>query len=118
MTLTQLLFSFSGRISRKPYWLFVLATAVVFTPFFFLDLDPSALDHYTNLCALVLLWPSLAIQAKRWHDRDKSAWWILINFVPLIGTIWSLVENGFLEGTPNTNRFGANPLPASSANGP
>lgn len=60
--------------------------------------------------SLVLLWPALAIQAKRWHDRDKSAIWILINFVPFIGGLWALIENGFLAGTDGDNHYGSNPL--------
>jgi len=91
---------------------------VVYVPAFYLDQSGDTFYNYPNLCALVLLWPSLAVQAKRWHDRDKSAWWVLINFVPLIGTIWSLVENGFLSGTPEANRFGPNPLASAPANGP
>lgn len=120
MTITQLLFSFSGRISRKPFWLFVLATgAVMLVPAIFVfGIYSEAADNYIDLCAIFLLWPSLAIQAKRWHDRDKSAWWILINFIPLIGSIWSLVENGLLEGTPGVNRFGSNPLASASINEP
>jgi uncharacterized membrane protein YhaH (DUF805 family) len=31
---------------------------------------------------------------------------LLINLVPIVGVIWSLVENGFLRGTEGTNRFG------------
>ncbi len=32
---------------------------------------------------LVVLVPDLAITAKRWHDRDKSSKWLLLN-VPLV----------------------------------
>ncbi len=46
---------------------------------------------------LGIIWCGLTIQAKRWHDRDKSAWWILIGLLPVIGPIWALVENGFLR---------------------
>jgi uncharacterized membrane protein YhaH (DUF805 family) len=59
---------------------------------------------------LVMLWSSLAIQVKRWHDRDKSAWWLLMNFVPFIGAIWVLVECGFLRGTEGQNNYGPDPL--------
>jgi uncharacterized membrane protein YhaH (DUF805 family) len=61
------------------------------------------------IAMLALLWPSLAIAAKRWHDVDKSAWWILIALVPVIGGIVALVFNGFIAGTPGTNRFGQPP---------
>lgn len=57
-----------------------------------------------------MLWSSLALQVKRWHDRDKSAWWLLMNFVPFIGAIWVLVECGFLRGTEGQNSYGPDPL--------
>ena len=53
---------------------------------------------------------SFAGQVKRWHDRDKSGWFVLVNFIPFIGTIWALVELGFLRGTMGPNRFGPDPL--------
>jgi uncharacterized membrane protein YhaH (DUF805 family) len=59
---------------------------------------------------VAIIWSGLALAAKRWHDRDKSAWWILITFVPVIGGFWALIENGFLKGTEGPNRFGADPL--------
>ena len=49
---------------------------------------------------------SLAIQVKRWHDRNKSGWWVLIGLIPLIGGIWALIETGFLAGDDGENRFG------------
>ena len=55
---------------------------------------------------IFLIWIGLALQVKRWHDRDKPGVWVLINFIPFIGGIWALVECGFLPGTPGPNRFG------------
>src|SRR3546814_14546367 len=59
---------------------------------------------------LAILWPGIVIAIKRWHDRDKSGWWILIVLIPIVGPIWALVENGFLAGTAGPNRFGPDPL--------
>ena len=67
------------------------------------------------LVGLVLFWSLIAIQVKRWHDRDKSGWWILINFIPIVGA-WALIENGFLRGTEGKNRFGEDPLERSTSN--
>ena len=50
------------------------------------------------------------IERKRWHDRDKSGWWALLNLIPVIGTLWILIECGFLRGTYGGNRFGPDPL--------
>ncbi|MDJ0807016.1 MAG: DUF805 domain-containing protein [Gammaproteobacteria bacterium] len=107
-TLIWLLFSFNGRIRRTEYWLFTLAIVVVGLSPAFVYSDPYSdeASRFVDIMALVFLWPALSIQAKRWHDRDKSAWWILINFVPIIGFIWAFIENGFLEGTSKTNRYG------------
>ncbi len=43
------------------------------------------------LAATVLFFPSLSVMARRLHDTDKSAWWLLLNFIPLIGQIVLLV---------------------------
>jgi uncharacterized membrane protein YhaH (DUF805 family) len=59
---------------------------------------------------VLALWIGLAIAAKRWHDRNKSAWWILIVFVPVVGGLWYLIECGFLKGTTGANKFGSDPL--------
>ena len=107
MNIAWFLFSFNSRIGRGPYWLFTVAIMVVV-------LGPAVLifgaddtgDHYVDVMSIILLWPSLAVHAKRWHDRDKSAWWLLINLVPVIGFLWALVENGFLAGVDEENRLG------------
>jgi uncharacterized membrane protein YhaH (DUF805 family) len=61
------------------------------------------------LVSLAFLWPALAIQAKRWHDVDKSGWWVLINLVPALGALVALVFNGFIAGSNGPNRFGGAP---------
>lgn len=111
MNMAWLLFSFKGRIGRQPFWIFTLLSIVmILGPAIYLfGLGSEEAEDFVNMATLVIIWPSLAVQAKRWHDRDKTAWWILINFVPLIGVIWALVENGFLRGTESANRFGEAP---------
>jgi len=47
---------------------------------------------------------------KRYHDRDKSGWWVLIIFLPVIGALWYLIECGFLRGTDGNNAYGPDPL--------
>jgi uncharacterized membrane protein YhaH (DUF805 family) len=126
MSLTQLLFSFEGRIGRAPYWYFALAMMVLFGALFAfvgvsmfsaMSMDPSGAPPQGGgmaamavpVMSLLALWPSLAVSAKRWHDVDKSAWWILINLVPVVGGLIALVFNGFIPGTPGGNRFGPPP---------
>jgi len=107
------LFSFKGRISRKPFWIFNLIVFIggillgMFTDF---SGDVNEMSKPQLMFMIWVLWPSMAVQAKRWHDVDKSALWIFINLIPLIGPIWALVENGFIRGTCGPNRFGPDPL--------
>jgi len=108
-----LLFSFEGRIPRRAYWLaFLINTFGYMFALFFLahlmaDLGPTTpLRFVPFLVFATYLWIDLAAKAKRWHDRDKSAFWLLIGFVPIIGALWQLVELGFLPGTPGANSYG------------
>ena len=57
------------------------------------------------------VWIGLAAQVKRWHDRDKTGEWALINLIPFIGQIWVLIQCGILRGTAGANHFGEAPLP-------
>jgi uncharacterized membrane protein YhaH (DUF805 family) len=52
--------------------------------------------------------PGLAVMVRRLHDVDKSGWWFLISFIPIIGTIWIIVLLA-TDGTPGTNQYGVNP---------
>ena len=60
------------------------------------------------LYGLAVFIPNLAVAVRRLHDQDKSGWWILIGFIPLIGGIWLLVLY-FIDGTHGPNRFGPDP---------
>lgn len=130
MNITQLLFSFEGRIRRLHYWLALIATGI---GFFIVAAvigmvfggaammagrgDSGAAGGGLAIvgtiiylaAAVVGVWISLALQVKRWHDRDKSWVWIFINFIPIIGALWTLVECGFLDGTQGPNKYGPSP---------
>jgi len=107
------LFSLKGRISRKPFWIFnliVFAGGILLGMFIDIPDDVNEISRPQIMFMIWILWPSIAVQAKRWHDINKSAFWLCINFIPLIGPIWALVENGFIRGTPGPNRFGPDPM--------
>lgn len=105
-----LFFSFQGRIPRLAYWVGSLivvvayVTAVILAVTFIKDRD--ALQLANIIIYLPLLWTSIALQVKRWHDRDKSGLWFFISFIPIIGPLWSLIELGFLPGTYGANSYG------------
>ena len=62
------------------------------------------------LLFVFFIWATIAINAKRCHDRGRSGWFQLINLIPLIGQTWLFIETGLLKGTEGENRFGADPL--------
>jgi len=121
----SLLFSFQGRINRAKFWLVhvvmwvvVLVVAGAILGSAAMSSDPQAALQSVGVAGglillvvyILALWIGLAIAAKRWHDRNKSAWWILIVFVPAVGGLWYLIECGFLKGTTGPNKFGSDPL--------
>jgi uncharacterized membrane protein YhaH (DUF805 family) len=123
----DLLFGFQGRANRAKFWLVALAIFVVEIIIFAvlgsttaMSSDPEqALANIGPVAGIVLLvfgvaatWISVAVAIKRFHDRNKSAWWVLIVFVPIIGGLWYLIECGFLRGTPGPNNYGPDPLAA------
>lgn len=69
------------------------------------DPDSLKVSHYM-ITLFVLVWVKLAVDVKRWHDRNKSAIWILFSLIPIIGQIWMIVELGFFSGINGQNRFG------------
>ncbi len=97
---------FSGRATRKMYWLFVLFNFIVF---FVLSLILSFFGDIGNilyfLLTLAVLLPSLGILVRRLHDTNRSGWWVLISLVPFIGTLVLLVFL-VLPSTEGENRFG------------
>jgi uncharacterized membrane protein YhaH (DUF805 family) len=107
----QVFFGLRGRIPRRTFWLCGVAIPIGLGAYFhgllaIAGIGGQALEGLLNLG---LLWSALAVSAKRWHDRDKTGWWALLQFVPVVGWVWTLVENGLLRGTAGNNRFGGDP---------
>lgn len=110
-----LFLSMDGRIGRRTFWMGVLAFIVISLVAYVLDMvlrtpNLGSSGAISLIVSLMMIYPSIALSAKRWHDRDKSAWWILIGLIPLIGAIWAFVEVGCLKGTSGPNRFGPDPV--------
>ena len=123
MTWTQKLFGFQGRITRLDFWLAQLFyLAAIFVAIYSLSYIARSVgdaegSRYTLggvmiIGYLFLAWSSLAVAIKRYHDRNKSGWWVLIALVPVIGGLWYLIEAGFLRGTSGPNQYGPDPLAA------
>jgi uncharacterized membrane protein YhaH (DUF805 family) len=118
--LLEMFFSFDGRLRRRDYWFAHITVTVASLLYLWFDISMQLSAKGNLAVALplallslglsgVMLWSDFAIQVKRWHDRDKSWFWLFIGFIPLLGGLWMFVELGCLDGTPGDNRFGHSP---------
>lgn len=108
----EIFFSFKGRVSRRTWWLYGVLALIGLG---LLGMALLRIAGFTSVVAettvnVLLIWPAVAVSVKRWHDRNKAGWWVLVNLIPFVGWLWALVENGFLPGTKGANRFGDDPL--------
>ncbi len=121
------LFSFHGRINRLEWWLgqlivfaFVFTAIAIFpflmTPTYEQSGLTSAFDDgvlstssiiYIIGAIFIAYWISLAVSAKRYHDLNKTGFWVLVTLIPYIGALWQIIECGFFPGTNGSNDYDA-----------
>ncbi len=100
-----------GRAGRSEYWWFLLFAFLGNLVFSLIDriiLGPE-MSLLGFLFSLAILLPAITVAIRRLHDRDMSGWWILLNLIPLIGSLILLILYA-LPGTEGSNRFGPSPL--------
>lgn len=131
---------FSGRSRRKEYWLWAAFNIVVVFILYGIiiaavapaayeaqmasqsGLQPGApsvgLMAGTGIVGILLLLyalatiiPNLAVTVRRFHDQDKSGWFILLGLIPFVGGLILLVFM-LMEGTRGPNRYGSDPKAA------
>ena len=142
--LFEFLFGASGRINRAKYWRSFLTYIVagLLAGVILLTAAGIAAPLFIIMVVVVLipwlLW-GFSITTERLHDRNKSAWWLVVFYglpavlgqlakaawfagaagtvfyyiLALAGfalTIWGFVEIGFLRGTAGSNAYGPDPL--------
>ena len=123
MSFWQIFFGFEGRIRRRTFWLGVAALWFAILLAYYADLlrgvelialkneDDYRFSEPLWITAGVFfgsLWPMLALQIKRWHDRGKSGWWTLLWLVPF-ANIYAFVALYFLGSQYGRNAYGPNP---------
>ena len=99
---------FQGRSPRSEYWWFVLFYLIVYIVLIALSAAVPILGILLLIFVLGIILPLLAVSIRRLHDLDKSGWWILISFIPVVGLI--LLYWYCLKGTDGDNTFGQDPL--------
>jgi len=148
MDLQYILTSFDGRINRAKWWAGAVILAVVSLVIGMIIeviFGTGVFGGFlATLLALALFYPTYAVCAKRFQDRDKPGKTALYGLVPsllanllmtwgLTGTphepnalgwlctlinlgvgLWFLIDLGILKGTPGPNQYGGDPLAAIS----
>jgi uncharacterized membrane protein YhaH (DUF805 family) len=114
-----------GRATRPEFWWWALfATSLnvatgfinrtIIGPALGLGMhDMTAGQPLSLIVILALIIPGLCVTVRRFHDIDRSGWWLLIIFIPIIGVLVYLFWVT-RPGTYGDNRFG----PTSGAAAP
>ncbi|WP_298495405.1 DUF805 domain-containing protein [uncultured Maritimibacter sp.] len=128
--------TFSGRSRRAELWWFVLFCFIanlvlsVVDSFLFgatTETGSLATGDYSfssqtdtpilsMIFALATLIPSIAVGVRRMHDINRSGWWLLIWFIPLVGWIILIVWYA-KAGDRGPNRFGPDPIDGAGGGG-
>ena len=111
-------FCFEGRINRKFYITRSLIIAVVVMVLYFIiyaattDIFGIMSDFGMMLTLIVQLVGTVAgisLNIRRFHDFNKSGWWILILMVPFVNLYFS-IKLLCIRGDVGTNNYGADPF--------
>ena len=102
--------TFSGRARRTEYWMFILINIVIsfvlgIVDYLLLGDDGGFLGLIYSLAILI---PSIAVLVRRLHDTNRTGWWVLLAFIPLIGMLVLLIF-AVLEGDKSVNDYGPDP---------
>jgi uncharacterized membrane protein YhaH (DUF805 family) len=101
----------TGRATRSEFWWFFLFLWLVLIV---ADITDSVLGtHFGTvglieiLAFLALVVPLVAVAGRRLHDTSRTAWWLLLSLVPLVGAVVLLIF--FVQDSRDDNRYGPSP---------
>ncbi|MDG2088211.1 MAG: DUF805 domain-containing protein [Arenicellaceae bacterium] len=103
---------FVGRANRAEYWYFSLVHTLVSILLSVLDFSLGyahlliGVGLLNGVYTLAVMLPVAGVTIRRLHDTNRSGWWLLIAFIPLLGLIALLVMLT-LKGTDGENPYGA-----------
>ena len=89
---------FNGRATKSEFWWWALFVLVISIAAQLIGDIPG------TLVLLGTLLPYLAVTSRRLHDIDRSGWWQLIGFIPLIG--WAVLIYWCVQDSTNQNAYG------------
>ena len=148
MNVWKWVLGFQGRIKRADFWMLAFVAACCWLVIGIFGLMPAGVVRTILAIAMFLAGVVVLLSAatRRLHDRDKSAWFLLLFFgvpsliqtaaseergvitlslfgggwqsfsqlISLAISIWMIVELGCLRGTSGVNRYGPDPIEAST----
>lgn len=87
---------FSGRASRKEFWLFMLFVTILTVAAHSVD-EPDGRNAAVAMnmgiaelsVTLLLLLPSITVGVRRLHDTGRSGWWMMLVYLPWLATLVS-----------------------------
>ena len=82
--------TFSGRASRREFWLFVLFQSIFGLVAFFVD-ALMGVEIINPIYSLAMILPGLAVSVRHLHDTGRSGWMLLLGLIPIVGGIVLLV---------------------------
>ena len=109
----------NGRIGRVRYLGWSMAMMLCSLPVLLLSVGLGTLSNVLGMLLVILAVLGMAvigicIGVQRLHDIGWSGWLWLVNFVPVVGGIFSLLML-IIPGTQGANRYGPPPPPNSNA---
>ncbi|MCT4605328.1 MAG: DUF805 domain-containing protein [Marinisporobacter sp.] len=101
----------SGRINSRKYFVIILLLALPLSMLETLDQHASILDtDFSAFIVYIILWLlAIYFTIKRLHDIERSAWHLLLNFIPIYN-IYLTILLLFKKGTDGPNKYGEDPL--------
>ena len=110
---------FSTRASRKEFWSFALFYWFLCLAMFMISILVDVVFEHSFqmfrlmvgvsvIIALLLMVPTYAVCVRRLHDTGRTGWWLLLYFIPWIGTIALLIM--LCRKSDEDNKYGPKPL--------
>ena len=103
MKLIDVYFKFTGRLTLKEYWLYwnipIISLIIIFQ--IAENNGFNGNESIIKTMNLFLIFVFFSTSVKRLHDLGKSGWWVLLNFIPVIGTI---LMGAYLSFTPGNKK--------------
>lgn len=109
---------FKTRANKTEFWQFMLyaviggiiCVAIDYLLIAIFDIfNPGAIG---SIYFFAIITPLCAAGTRRLHDIGKSGWWLLVGLIPVIGTIWLIIQ-WMKDGDPDANRYGPKPVYAT-----